>query len=114
MKRHIAEKWYNALKSGKYAQVQGELSGTYFDEKEYEYKEGFCCLGVLCDLYKGKDLENVKKSLLVDGMPIDTIYKWSGLDKEYAEQLAEYNDDGRSFKQIAQYIKQKYLKNYLL
>lgn len=109
MKRYIAQKWYDALRSGKYNQHDGSLMGSSLNDEDEEVI-GFCCLGVLCDLYKGKNKE-IKKSLLIDNMPIDAVYKWSGLDEKYAEQLAKYNDNGKSFKQISHYIKQKYLKD---
>lgn len=41
MRKDIAEKWVVALKSGEYKQTQSYLKTD----------EGFCCLGVLCDLY---------------------------------------------------------------
>lgn len=37
----VKQKWLTALNSGKYEQTKGRLKG----------KTGFCCLGVLCDLY---------------------------------------------------------------
>lgn len=39
--RRVIRRWVNALRSGKYKQVKYNL----------RTKEGFCCLGVLCDLY---------------------------------------------------------------
>lgn len=41
MRKEIAERWVAALRSGEYKQSKEELRG----------KDGFCCLGVLCDLY---------------------------------------------------------------
>lgn len=41
MNTQIKEKWVNALRSGEYAQTDGNLRTTV----------GYCCLGVLCDLY---------------------------------------------------------------
>lgn len=41
MKKEYADKWIEALRSGKYEQGQGTLRTK--DDK-------FCCLGVLCDL----------------------------------------------------------------
>lgn len=40
MKAEIAEKWINALESGEYKQTKGKLQD----------QNGYCCLGVLCDL----------------------------------------------------------------
>ena len=41
MKTKVAEKWAAALRSGEYAQATSRLRS----------EDGFCCLGVLCDLY---------------------------------------------------------------
>ncbi|QGT54331.1 hypothetical protein b3_0087 [Synechococcus phage B3] len=41
MKQEIKEKWVAALRSGEYQQTTGCLRSS----------EGFCCLGVLTDLY---------------------------------------------------------------
>ena len=41
MKADIKTKWVAALRSGQYEQTEGVLRNSY----------GFCCLGVLCDLY---------------------------------------------------------------
>lgn len=37
----VKQKWVDALRSGEYQQATGKLKS----------QEGFCCLGVLCDLY---------------------------------------------------------------
>lgn len=41
MKKEIARKWVTALRSKKYKQTKGTLRTV----------TGFCCLGVLCDLF---------------------------------------------------------------
>ena len=41
MNPQVKEKWVNALTSGEYQQGNGKLRST----------QGYCCLGVLCDLY---------------------------------------------------------------
>lgn len=41
MKPEVKEKWVNALRSGEYSQSGGYLRTA----------SGYCCLGVLCDLY---------------------------------------------------------------
>lgn len=50
MRKEVADKWTNALRSGKYAQIEGQLR---IGEESLHMAEscGFCCLGVLCDLY---------------------------------------------------------------
>ena len=42
MKKEYKDRWVEALRSGKYKQAKGTLRN----------KEGFCCLGVLCDIVK--------------------------------------------------------------
>ena len=41
MNSSIKQKWVSALRSGKYFQATGALRN----------EDGFCCLGVLCDVY---------------------------------------------------------------
>jgi hypothetical protein len=41
MDSSIKQKWVSALRSGKYIQATGALRN----------EDGFCCLGVLCDVY---------------------------------------------------------------
>ena len=47
MNPQVKEKWLTALRSGKYKQTRKILRGN----------EGFCCLGVLCDIYS-KETDN--------------------------------------------------------
>lgn len=44
MNKPIVEEWIAALRSGKYAQTTGQLHDN----------NGFCCLGVLCDIVKDR------------------------------------------------------------
>ena len=41
MDSSLKQKWVRALRSGKYEQATGALRN----------EDGFCCLGVLCDVY---------------------------------------------------------------
>jgi hypothetical protein len=77
MNPQIKQKWLNALRSGEYQQTKGFL------RKE----DGFCCLGILCDLY-GKE-NNVEWNLTNNGhnykfqesesyLP-SSVMEWSGL-----------------------------------
>jgi hypothetical protein len=43
MKRILIEKWIAALRSGKYKQARGIMKNA----------DGFCCLGVACELHSG-------------------------------------------------------------
>lgn len=51
MPNEIALKWLDALRSGKYKQVTGHLRKVEVrDAAGNTLQEGYCCLGVLCDL----------------------------------------------------------------
>ena len=50
-----AKAWVEALRSGAYEQCRGRLRRQYledYDNDEREQGEGYCCLGVACDLYQ--------------------------------------------------------------
>lgn len=106
MKKSIAKQWVAALRSGQYAQGQGCL------------RDGgsFCCLGVLCDLHstatnKGQwgDGEYHTASDSDCNVPTDDVCEWAGLRENNPEisdcvTLAEMNDEGASFAEIADKI----------
>lgn len=72
MKETIKNRWVKALKSGKYKQVKGTLKGVRPDGEV-----GYCCLGVLCDLYI-KDRKKNKKGLgceFIDLDPVNISYR---------------------------------------
>ena len=109
-------KWVDALRSGEYRQGYHQLRNN----------EGFCCLGVACDvaIRNGLDAGWV---LDPDGggavlgeameMPLD-VQRWFGIDDSNpvptkggkGKTLAERNDQGWSFKRIADAIERKYLR----
>jgi hypothetical protein len=115
MNPQIKQKWLNALRSGKYQQTQRRLH----DEN------GFCCLGVLCDLY-GKE-HNVEWEINEDFgkymfqnkvacLPFSVI-EWSGIADSgplvyYGPgageicTLADLNDKGSTFIEIADVIEE--------
>lgn len=127
MNTEIKQKWVNALRSNEYAQSTGALKTEY----------GFCCLGVLCDLYaKEHDDVNWEHRTFEDSrcdkfylndeseyLSVD-VMKWAGLryrnpiihieyadendiTDEYEIELAKLNDDEVSFTQIANYIEEQ-------
>ena len=113
MNQQIKEKWMNALRSGEYSQTRGYLRTT----------EGFCCLGVLCDLYSKEtgtewvenyELENSSSFLEEFATLPKEVMEWSGLEypNPYSEtwggSLASLNDQGEEFPKIADVI-EKYL-----
>lgn len=70
--------WVRALRSGKYEQATGAL----------RREVGFCCLGVLCDVYDSdKWREPIPREDLEDGSD-DEDFKWS-----YADECNNYMYD---------------------
>jgi len=108
MNPQIKQKWVDALRSGEYQQTQNYL------RKE----DGFCCLGVLCDLY-GKE-NNVEWNLANNGHNYEfqefesylpsSVRKWAGVEgynflvNNGTETLAGLNDTGCTFEEIAHII----------
>lgn len=117
MNQQVKEKWLSSLRSGDYKQTQCHLHTNY----------GFCCLGVLCDLY-GKE-HNVEWELVNDEdynyyvfqdeksiLPLSVI-EWAGVEDDNPEicetplsqtPLSRLNDNGSTFNEIADLI-QKHL-----
>ncbi len=77
MNKDIAKKWVEALRSGEYSQTRGILA----DDR------GFCCLGVLCELYIEETKDNIKDCITAthtkydgnDCLPPVKVLQWSGL-----------------------------------
>lgn len=134
MKKNIANKWVEALESGNYQQVDGQLKSKVNDKQC-----GYCCLGVLCDLYiketgKGKwqkaadgshDRKFVGNKSESAVLPKE-VMQWAGIksaegelkvpvsygilgdESNQANSLVSLNDDARfKFKQIAKVIKEQ-------
>ena len=108
----VKELWVAALRSGTYTQTTGSLQNAC----------GFCCLGVLCDLYcrevggnwtPGEDDELVvftdnDGNTNFETCP-DGVVEWAGLkeDDPYVSErfLSDWNDSGKiSFDEIANLI----------
>lgn len=106
MDAQLKAKWVEALRSGKYHQADSML--RVYKSKEEGYS--FCCLGVLCDTMGAKwlagkpvlgdvNIGNTDEELLGEhGLRI------SGLDEKTQQTLAEMNDGGSPFSEIADYI----------
>lgn len=113
MNSQIKQKWLDALRSGEYSQTRCYLRDN----------DGFCCLGVLCDLY-------VKEHTDVNWVCQDDEYQlltnkstlplrvrvWAGLNESNPlvksgdgfTSLAELNDvGGKIFNEIAQVIEEQ-------
>ena len=109
MNKDVKAKWVAALRSGEYKQTQNRL------------REGnaFCCLGVLCNLHAKAHrriaADQTRPSVYMDHtheLPEDVMV-WAGLGTDIGDKvvingrkrsLAEHNDQGRTFKQIADAI----------
>lgn len=89
MKKSIAMKWVNALRSGKYK--QGEMG--YLKDSE----GGYCCLGVLCEVV-GQEAKPWDDGGNETASPL--VQKLSGLKTDCGNlfgdntSLAGLNDDG--------------------
>ena len=120
MKPEIKQKWLNALRSGEYTQSQERLRSD----------DGYCCLGVLCDLYidenKGYDWSEDVNHYLFISHNSDSYYEdnylpfpvmeWACLkdsnpiviDNDGGRvALSDLNDTGVSFNEIADYIEKQ-------
>ena len=100
MDPEIKAKWLAALRSGERQQASKVLRTK--DDR-------FCCLGVLCDLV-APDAWDLRGNLYqMSGrrsMPPDYICKKTGVFGHEADFLANMNDTGSSFAQIANYIEE--------
>ena len=124
MDPNVKQLWLTALRSGEYTQCQSALNtnGSY------------CCLGVLCEVAVGQGLEvevtttahrvgngeiYSYKSYNGETGTLPTVVKeWAGLPNVnpittekvavYRQTLAELNDQGHTFAQIADIIERDF------
>jgi len=102
----VKQKWIDALTSGEYAQSAGHLRDCH----------GFCCLGVLCDLYsKEHNVEwNNDETFLDEELLLpEAVVNWAGLEDgdpedKFGISLAFHNDNGKTFPHIAAIIKNEF------
>ena len=116
MNQEIKQKWITALTGGKYKQAKNFL----------QTEDGFCCLGVLCDLYSEEtkipwacNPDGARTYLYAHDVLPPEVKGWAGLDSinprindtnttndsNIATTLAALNDDWElSFSQIADLI----------
>lgn len=103
MNAEIKKKWVAALRSGKYRQ------GWRF----LHFRDAFCCLGVLCDLAAKEgvcEVNNPNGITSYDGVCVilpDSVCGWAELPHTNPFGLAEMNDKGKSFSEIADYIEER-------
>ncbi len=112
MNEKIKKLWLEALRIGKYKQTKMRLKGV----------DGFCCLGVLCDLHRKETKRkwvqkkisnyngNVEDHYMNESNVLPaSVFTWAGLDSNdpmiKCKYLSYYNDaQNRSFNQIADLI----------
>jgi len=110
MNPQIKQKWVSALRSGEYQQGQCYLRTD----------NGFCCLGVLCDLYAKEN--NVEWNLVNNGHTYEfqdkesylpsSVRKWAGVEgcnphiNDGESNLSVLNDSGSTFNEIADLIEE--------
>lgn len=117
MKKRVAGMWVRALRSGKYVQGVDQLKICDEDGSAVH-----CCLGVLCELYN-RSMKRQGKRRLPRGMDArgretfdgeslvlpEKVMNWAGMNddggmfetRDGSRSLAQMNDDGRTFRQIA-------------
>src|SRR5690606_12512174 len=99
MKKNDIKIWLKALRSGVYKQCIKFLHDG----------EGFCCLDVMIDtLIEGDWIQDeVDPWYFFEGrsnMPNGKILSEIGLDRNVADALASFNDEGKDFNWIADII----------
>ena len=116
----VKKLWIKALRSGKYRQGTNALC-----RRDGHKHLKYCCLGVLCDLAvksgiatKGSYNEESNKASFEEDetnfLP-KVVQDWAGLKDrtgkfnkgDYSNDLAILNDDGKSFKEIADIIEKE-------
>jgi len=121
MNQRIKDEWVAMLRYGGLKQCQGSLTDSN--------KGSFCCLGVLCEMARAEGIVKLNENdsyydehNILDkknGSLPEAVQIWAGLDKlnsphnptpgnyEKDDSLAELNDFGYTFKQIANRIEEE-------
>lgn len=95
MSPELKAKWCEALRSGEYAQARESM----------ERDGAFCCLGVLEVIEMGSVEHRIDGLQLA--FPSDSFRERVGLPLKIANSLALMNDEGMSFKSIANEIQRR-------
>lgn len=113
MQPDLKKRWVKALRSGRYQQAHGRLMEGH--------REGFCCLGVLCNVVKPRGWDasgswcfNRKDTVhndAVAGSLTASLREQFGLNAAQEAHLIKMNDGTggvkeRSFKEIAAWIEE--------
>lgn len=103
LKRGWKTRWIKALRSGKYKQANFMLCN-----KQNGRIKGYCCLGVLARVEGAKFTEYEvligDSSIKIEGAQYLKV-DWCGIAQITQTTLADMNDGGKNFKQIAAWIK---------
>jgi hypothetical protein len=112
MNAELKAKWVEALRSGNYSQGHGLLK-----RREDDNTAKHCCLGVLCELidptkFTPRTNESRTYEYGLHGFSSDitlppSVQCMTGLDEETCQTLANMNDTGNTFQDIAAYIQQQ-------
>ena len=110
MNPELKAKWLAALRSGDYPQTVHWLHRTAGDLHSnvdgLRHVEGYCCLGVLCDISGHSSWNGKEMSGMPSQIPTSIAVEF-GIHTE-AQHLMAMNDSGRfSFDAIADYIEGK-------
>ncbi len=123
MNPEIKKLWLTALKSGEYKKGKASLKWI---------TNSYCCLGVLCDLYRKEKVEGEwileyadKKFYFkiggdsLDNYLPDKVQKWAGLDShnpkinwtikfKQINCLAQLNDETETFDEVIKVIEEQF------
>jgi hypothetical protein len=93
MDAQLKANWIEALRSGKYQQAKSFLKTD----------DGYCCLGVLCDI-QGADFDAINEEFGSLSLSYNPKEYLGQVPETSASELAQMNDNGKSFSEIADYI----------
>lgn len=111
MRKEIADLWVRELESGAWEQ------GKYF----LEHSNTYCVFGILTNIAATQgicshDGKNIGTFDGVMQLAPESVVQWAELKSnngelsQYKYSLAELNDKGKSFKELAKIIKENYAK----
>ncbi len=108
MNKKLKKKWVQALRSGKYEQARSFLVVN----RTGDFKPQFCCLGVLCDINNMTSVHKngftkVLRSNSEGGVLSSKGLVQVGLTNKEQGTLANMNDTGSTFGEIATYIEDR-------
>lgn len=114
----VRDQWIEALLSGKYIQGTGLLKQQVYNEAKDKDVDSHCCLGVLCEIlgtdepdygtffYDGNPMESIPTHKFWEDLGFSKYTDDDGCDILTMDHLAEMNDSGASFREIAEWIKE--------